>query len=342
MHPRNFLWRVAFGIALCVGCNEDNIQVSPQAPGFPFEIKTWEYSTNHFFVDTSYRSSYEEYYRSIVPIVNLAGRILSEEVWIQVLGSDTSQITVSRTAVACIYLDPRGQGYDSALRTQPLVPGQVESGRFYRLDPAQYQMDGQAFLGVVSLKTVIPEDAIVAISYSRADGTQYGEYSSQLPADSTLVLKMIKPAHLFSEGSAYTVAWNQLLKNIYPIGGRQIKDLSVSIRFVSPSFGETDRISGHPLLNVLGVDRYNTDGTMAPSGDGEFDFRPGFTIDPGEGEIIFPYLRPFDEGILEYFRSQGLSPPDSTYLTPGIYDTVRAVASSNARYYTIKGRAQVH
>lgn len=72
------------------------------------------------------------------------------------------------------------------------------------------------------------------------------------------------------------------------------------------------------------------------------DFRPGRTIDPLRGDIIFPTLRPFDYGIRDHFRSEGLNFQDtSEYLYPQVYDTTVYWAQ---RYigdlYVVRGRAQ--
>ena len=104
--------------------------------------------------------------------------------------------------------------------------------------------------------------------------------------------------------------------------------------------GSSTRILDQPLLRVLGLDRFNTDGTPSVDGDGQFDFRPGFTIDQTHGEIILPSLRPFDGGIRAYFASRGIHFPDSVYCAPEIYDTTKTFAQIGfGGNYTLSGHA---
>ena len=77
---------------------------------------------------------------------------------------------------------------------------------------------------MLSLNANVGDQQIVAIAYRTAFGPQTGEFARDLGTDSTalnrrLILKMVKPKNLISNGTTYTVAWNQLLKNIYPIQG---------------------------------------------------------------------------------------------------------------------------
>jgi cell surface protein SprA len=96
-------------------------------------------------------------------------------------------------------------------------------------------------------------------------------------------------------------------------------------------------ILGQPLVTVLGLDRYTSDG--APGSDGIFDYRPGRTIDQLHGDIILPYLRPFDDGIRRYFASTGQPiSPASNLLLPQLYDTTTTgLARRLASRYVFKG-----
>ena len=51
----------ALFVVLLLGCTEDEPAnpVVPTPEGLPFEVKAWDYSTNYFFVDTTYRALYE-------------------------------------------------------------------------------------------------------------------------------------------------------------------------------------------------------------------------------------------------------------------------------------------
>ncbi|MBM2840146.1 MAG: hypothetical protein HW412_674, partial [Bacteroidetes bacterium] len=323
------------------------VAVSGGAQEVPFEIKPYEYATNHFFVDTSYKSLYEDYYNNEPPQVNGTTQIVEEEVWVQKLGTGTEG-TPPRQAVAYITLRDRGTGYDSTLRYPANdTAGRIEAGRFIQLDPSQYVLEGNGYLGVLALNTNVQDAQIVAIAYRTSDGRQYGEFSRDLGDTSgnrPLILKMVKPKNLNSNGPNYPVAWNQLLKNIYTIPGRNIKKAGFSLDiFRRPNDNTEDQnsIFNQRLLRVFELDRFNTDGTGSENGDGFFDFREGRTINPGRAEIVFPRLRPFDDGIRSYFARNQLTAPDSQYLYPQIYDSTRtrsAEALTRDRY-RIRGKA---
>ena len=130
--------------------------------------------------------------------------------------------------------------------------------------------------------------------------------------------------------------------NIYRICDGPISEEGFQLNIFRTSRGGTPvtSIEGRPLLNVLGLDSYGPDGTRISNGDGQFDFRPGFTIDEDKGELIFPYLRPLDDGIRGYFAARGVVVPDS-FLYPQLYDTTSEAATIYALFdtYTISGRA---
>ncbi|HSQ75923.1 MAG TPA: cell surface protein SprA, partial [Bacteroidota bacterium] len=196
------------------------VAVSGGAKEQTFEMRAFQYATNHYFVDTSYISLYEPYYQNEPPSVNSNMQVVEEEVWIQRQGAipDPNE----RLGIAYIDLPPRtGSGYGEAFRDATDQPGKIETGPFVRLDRSQYELDGDGYLGVLSLNANVGDQQIVAISYRTAEGMQYGELTRDVSADSTtrLVLKMVKPKNLLSNGPSYPTAWKMLLKNIYPIQG---------------------------------------------------------------------------------------------------------------------------
>ena len=319
------------------------VAVSGGAQERTFEFRAFEYATNHFFVDTSYIRFYEPYYQNEPALVNSASQIVEEEVWVQRQGSYDPK---ERLGIAYVTLPPKtGAGYDSAMRIATDVPGQIETGQFIRLDQSQYELAGDGYTGVISLNTNVGDQQIIGIAYRRADGTQFGELYRDVPADSAsrLILKMVKPKNLISTGPTYAVAWLQLLKNIYPVQGigRNLKKLGFSLDILRrvPGAEDQNSILNEPLLRVMSVDKYNSDDTPSPSGDGQFDFRPGRTVNQSRAEIIFPYLRPFSDGIARYFA--GKDPfPDSTFFFPEIYDTTQTFAQQSLRNrYIMRGKA---
>ncbi len=300
-----------------------------------FEIRAVDYSTDHYFVDTSYIHLYEQYYQNEPALVEVQSQIVEEEVWVSQTGLNIQNTT---PGIAYISLPPRpNPGYADSLRNQQEVASNIEAGRFTRLDPGQYALTGLGYLGVLTLNTNVQDGQIVALAYRRADGTQFGEFSAD-NADSTLILKMVKPRVVRPNDK---VAWRQLLKNIYKLRLRNVKRDGFALDVVRDSSAGVDQrsILGKNLLNVLGLDIYNRDNQPTPGGDNEFDFRVDRTIDPVRGEVIFPFVRPFDVGIDSAFRSE----PDSIrriYRFPEIYDTTMSVASRlPGNKYAIKGKA---
>ena len=335
---------ITIGLTLTIGCDEDESPTSTTPPlqGTPFEIPAWDYATNHFFVDTTYMTVYEQYYQVEPSVLSPNLQVVEEEVWVQTNLHDPNHLANSRPGVAYINLNPHGQGYDSTLRSPAEVPGQIESGRFYKLNRSEYQMTADGYLGVVSLRLGVEDEMAIGIAYERADGAQFGEFSWDVNnSPSPIILKMVKPRNLFSNGSTYRVAWEQLLKNIYAIGPGVVRvrelGFTLNILFGPTPSGTTNQIQNQPLLRVLGLDRYSPNSLPTP--DGLFDFRPGRTIDPAAGEIILPFLRPFDNGIREYFVSHSL-PFDTSYITPGIYDTTKTSAQMSPHYFKMNGRVQ--
>ncbi len=88
----------------------------------------------------------------------------------------------------------------------------------------------------------------------------------------------------------------------------------------------------------MGLDRF--DQNNQPNPDQNFDFIPGISIDVEHAELIFPVLRPFDDGIRDYFLRQ--QPPVTgidSLLFPDVYDTTQSGAANNtiANKYFMRG-----
>ncbi len=324
------------------------VAVSGGAKEQTFEFRAFEYATNHYFVDTVYRQQYDKYYLNDPPIVDGNAQIVEEEVWVQRQGGipDPNE----RQGVAFISLPSRNNGYDESLRLITDVPGHIETGPFVKLDRSQYELDGDGYIGVVSFNTNVGDQQIVGIAYRRADGTQYGELIRNVGSDSAairkpLILKMVKPKNLLSNGPGYAIAWNQLLKNIYPIPGigRNLKKEGFTLDLFRrvPGGEDVNNLFNEPLLRVFGLDRYTPDGAPAPTGDGQFDFRPGKTISISRAEIIFPVLRPFDNGIATYFGEKGTALADTAeYRYKEVYDTTQTFAQQSLRNrWVVRGKA---
>jgi cell surface protein SprA len=96
-----------------------------------------------------------------------------------------------------------------------------------------------------------------------------------------------------------------------------------------------DNLPGYSryLITMLKLDRYTT-GTISPPPDGLFDWRPGITIIPNTGDILFPSLEPFSDGL----RQAGVN--DSTYQFSEIYTQIKVSTqtSPKAAMYFLRGK----
>ncbi len=318
-----------------------------------FEIRPYEFATNHYFVDSSYLANYpslyEPYYQNEPPQINHPElQIVEAEVWVQRSGikPDPNE----RHAVAFMNLGPWTSvtGYDG-IRTLSDSAGIVDIGPVVKLDKSQYELDGDGYIGELSLNVNVADQLFVGIAYRNAHGDQYGELIRTLgPNDTTIVLKLVKPKNLLSNGRSFVKGWGQLLKNIYPIPGlgKNLKQAGFQFDIFRQIPGSQDQnsIQNEPLLRVMGFGKYSASGTLLPveQQGAAFDFRPQRTVSITRAEIIIPSLRPFDSGIANYFKSK--SPPvtltDSTLLFPAVYDTTQTFAQqSPANKYIMRGKA---
>lgn len=329
---------------LSLGCEIHHpTTVECQSLGDSFQISVAGYSTNYFFVDTSYISLYEPYFLNEPPLVDPAQRIVESEVWISRLGVLPNPD--EREGRAYAHLPAYGGGYPNSLRTGYEEPGNIEERPFVKLDRSQYELLGDGYLGIIRLNVTLNDYAVIAIAYRRADMAQFGEFirdvidSAFMTSRMPILLKLVKPAQLLSLGPAYRDPWRLLVKSMYPTGYSGV----IRTQFRLDVFVQTDatqgerHILGHPLLAILGLDRYTSDGI--PGGDGVFDYRPGRTIDQNHGDIILPYIRPFDDGIRRYFASIGQPiSPASNVLLPQLYDTTTTdLARRLASKYVFEG-----
>ena len=335
---------VVFLIPLSSGCqrSEEIIGEGGQS-GLSSEVSAFDYSLNHFFVDTLYRSVYESYFLPEPPQVPSSGiQIIRQEVWVERIGlyPDPNEMLCR----SFLTLPPRGGGYDPGLRGGGDTAGTTETEPMVMLNVGEYSMLGDGYTGILTIDRPLNDFQSVAIAYRRADGTQFGEFMEQVSPESLslqkkpLILHLVKPRVLNENGARYPVAWKMLVKSFYPLGSTYIGRYGFSLQIVRRVAGIPDQttILGHSLLNILGLDDCGPNGVLLQHGDGVFDFRPFRTIDPVHGEVILPYLRPFDSGIQEYFRSRGgPQQPDSTYLLPEIYDmtVTEARAMSKSTYF---------
>jgi cell surface protein SprA len=157
----------------------------------------------------------------------------------------------------------------------------------------------------------------------------------QINTNNKILLKLLRPAVQTNQLFNNRESWNLMLKNIYSIGGRGIKQDGFSAKIIYENYGgaqaQLERLpfanDGKSLLTLLGLDRLNS--SDAPQPDNALDFKT-YVINVARGEIIFPYLRPFDTPIRQEAQAAGL-PTDSAsaYIYSAVYDTTNDAAQSS-------------
>ena len=306
------------------------VQVSGGTSETPFQKRAYEYSTNHFFIDTVYASKtgkvFYDYYSNPTPKVNSRLQVTKFEVWksIAQFSNDRSK---ERLANAYIDLDPLGvnEEYDANKRadlTNP-VPGKSYGGRFVLLkENDDYIMHEKT--GFITFKSTPNDEEVIAIAFTQENGPgitddiKYGEFLNPADTSKRLVLKMIKPENL-KPGGNYAEAWSLLLKNIYALGPRGIKQegFEFDIQREIPGQDPVSEIGTTRFLNAFGLDLLNSSQQAQP--DNIFDFRGGTTIIPETGEVIFPNLEPFGDDL-------PASLDEAVYNFDEVYDTTKNAA----------------
>jgi len=302
------------------------------------EIRAYDYSKNHFFVDTVYRRFYDELNATQIlqPTPEIGQyKIKDIEVWVSI--TSNQQQNQARSAVVHIDLPPLDsatQSYPDSFRNHSQIAGRVDRHQFIKLNPNEYIRHD--YEGYITINTSLSDNQIVAVAYriegatsAQGDDRYFGEFQSD---SSTIVLKLVKPINL---QPSYRQAWNLMLKNIYYVGGTGLSGNNFQLRILRGQTlsDATEQILGsqRTLLNILGLDRFGSNNE--PNPDGSFDFIAGYTVDPARGEIIFPTLEPFRTAIATFIRDslQYTQPDSSDYIFHEVYDTTTSAANNSVR-----------
>ena len=302
-----------------------------------FSLRAYQYSDNHFFIDTAYKQIYNEYFKNSTPLIPKSGaalRIKQIQVW-----EAATDITNPNVAAAVAIADlegkrrKMGEDWDASVKQSPIQTGVVERGRFSLLDSMQYIVDYN--LGTITLKN-FRRDRYYAVSYrvegpttDTLDDIYYGYFHDQVGLKDTLLLKLIYRPNLLP---VYKTLWSRQMKNKYSIGSSNvnINDTYIGLWYIQQSNDSTDLLEGasDKLVTILGVDQVTNSTGSAPP-DGMFDISVGAFFDPTRGEITFPHTEPFGDGIRDYFTRIGNPELAELYTYDQIYDTTMEVAKKN-------------
>lgn len=197
-----------------------------------FSKRAYEYSTNHYFIDTAYATPslnvFNDYYGNATPIIRSDLLVVDYQVW---KSTDQPTSNTSNEREANVYINLPQMlpgGYDNSLRDSTIAPifGERAYGRFILLTEGEdYIMHPET--GFITFKTQINDNEMIAVAYKQErgpgsdDDAVFGEFVVASDSNSTqrLILKMVKPANLLPD---YKTAWMLQLKNIYPTGVRNV------------------------------------------------------------------------------------------------------------------------
>ena len=198
------------------------------------------------------------------------------------------------------------------LRTDPDVDVASEFGLstddFFETDFRKLR-DGQDYswdprLGSLSLKRSLNNNEAIAVAYryKRSDGAiieigDFGQGSGSGNDTNPIILKLLRGPNPLPDNAT----WDLTMRNIYRVGGSSFNATDFTLQVLYAAGGQTaqrtlpgvDVGQQQTLLRTLGFDRVDQDGNRTP--DDLFDFLPSYTVDSGNGRIIFPYRQPFGE-----------------------------------------------
>jgi cell surface protein SprA len=220
-------------------------------------------------------------------------------------------------------------------------PSQFVAGYFV---PLQRGVDYEVnrALGYITLKRHLNSRQAVAVSFKYTDPATGKTISvgdvSQGGGD-RIFLKLIRPQTITTSNPA----WKLMMKNIYNLGVKDIiqEGFNLDIKYTEqnvPSSSLPGRST--PLLQDLGLDRVNQQGAKTP--DNKVDFSTG-TLNPTDGQLIFPYLHPFGSHIRSLLKKTGLPQNQVNDITfDELYNQTKANAeqSSKNNYYRIQGASK--
>ncbi|MBO6574940.1 MAG: cell surface protein SprA [Rhodothermales bacterium] len=265
------------------------------------------------------------------------------------------------------YDDAAGGEVDSQLRDGAATPGSyLESsknlsssdyqiGRMKRLERGR-DYDFDEVLGYISLRQRLQESEALAVSFRYTAGGrayQVGDFSTDTGGsdggqnEDKLVMKLLRPVQLRQpapESNFNPAAWYLELRNIYRLPGRGINanEFQLQVYYEPPGQTASRTLPGvggqQTLLQMLGLDRVNEDQALKP--DDLFDFLVNYTIEPGDGLLIYPYLQPFGDRMQDLIAASGGSEElEDLYVFRNLYSQKKANARRDSQHdvYRIRG-----
>ena len=301
-----------------------------------FSLRAYDYARNHFFIDTAYFAVWNAYFQSVTPVLPIeASSLVVKEIEVWESTIDLQEVQAAE-AVAYADLAPilyeQGARYPDGLKNAAIKAGEVERGRFVKLEERRYEADlNLGTVTVLNLRT----DRYYAVSYriegptsASADDLYVGTLSRNQQERDTVILKLIARP---SMQPGFPTLWSRLMKNRYNIGlsNVNVNDADISMWYYRKTNDSTDFLEGAPdkLVTIFRVDQVNN-GTGATPADSKFDARPP-VFNAQRGEITFPSLEPFRGGLRDYFSLKGNPQLAEQYVFDEVYDTTDVAARLN-------------
>ena len=335
-----------------------------------FDLRPTDYSDRtHFFLSYYFRNRWEDAL-SAPPLITVANgfeRITRVEVWRLEAGSPEIQDLRSVLAIVDLGEEPEVRTgadlyieevlpdssvdiYDEATVTRGQLENQgyssldFQTGDFFKKleEGRDYSIDD--VLGYISLNTPLQEREALAVAFEYvANGQRFkvGEFASEKPeSDSRLIMKLLRPAFLTQPstdpGGLNPAAWYLELRNIYPLQGRGVNanDFELEVQYRAPGQTASNILPGgigrgQTLLQMVGLDRLNVDEAARP--DDQFDYLVNYTIDPGRGLLIFPFLEPFGSNIERIIRESLDEADEQEAIDDFVFSSLYKRKKENAR-----------
>ncbi|CAN5440362.1 cell surface protein SprA [soil metagenome] len=357
-----------------------NLQIQNGAQVQTFEVFTDEYDENrHYFLTHAFRDNYNDALATL-PNISSQVQVTRLEVWVtnrtgatqnvrdvvafqdlaepvriyNPLIIPTGAIRPNNNANNLYSQLTQNPGFRNIDQVSPnlvgagLQPTQDYEKVFARqLTSSEYTFN--PVLGYVSLNQALYPDEVLAVAFEytyNGEVFKVGEFAQDIPPDSiaaskVLFLKMLKATSI---RPTFPV-WDLMMKNIYSIGAFQVnqEDFKLEVFYQEPGGGlkrylPAGSLQGQPLVRVVGLDRFNNQGDPQP--DGVFDFRPGITINPVNGRIIFPVLEPFGSDLRAKFPTDEQTTVAENIVYDELYDSIKVIAQQYPQYnrFVMKGQ----
>lgn len=250
---------------------------------------------------------------------------------------DTTQIRNLNTVTS--YLT--GMGYTSGRDFE-----KIQKAR--KLSANEYTVNRK--LGFITLNITLNSNQTLAVAYQYTvigqDGVfQVGEFSDQgIQEPNLLTAKMLKSTTVNTK----MPMWDLMMKNVYNIRAYQVASTNfmMNILYLGNENGVAtgyfadapDNIREYSLLNLMGMDRLNSQNNPIEGGDGMFDFvngaaTNGGTINASTGRIYFTVLEPFGSQIREK-----IFPHNPELAEKYAYDSLYTMTKVMAQQYTDKNK----